>query len=118
MIPVSRVLALVVVLLSPCAAGCTAPVSPFVGAWSEGNSRVVLEKNGLGSARLFGAAADRPLSWTIGVDHALLRVGGEVASAREFTATITGDGRLRVVSSSEGETFLRRETPDTAPSGG
>lgn len=106
-----------VALVSLTGAGCVEPKSPFVGTWSEGDARVVLEKNGLGSARLFGAIADRPLSWTMGVDGAVLRVGGEVASAREFTATITGDGRLRVVASSDEQVLMRRETPDAAPGG-
>lgn len=106
-----------VALLSIAVAGCTEGKNPLVGRWSEGNSRVVLEKNGLGSARLFGAITDRPLSWTQGVDGAMLRVGGEIASAREFTATITGDGRLRVVASGEDETLLRRETDEAAALG-
>lgn len=93
-------------------AGCSEKVSPYVGTWEGEKSRVLLQRNGLGSARLFGAVTEGPLSWTQGVDGAQLSIGSDAASSRTFTARITKEGRLRVVSGGMEEVLTRREQTD------
>lgn len=93
-------------------AGCSEKVSPYVGTWEAEKSRILLQRNGLGSARLFGAATEGPLSWTQGVDGAQISIGADTASSRTFTARITPDGHLRVVSGGMEEVLTRREPTD------